>query len=60
MPKKTLEDLALFYNNKENWRPPSLSTVAKFMGYKSKTSAKNILKKLSKKYDKEDNEHVIW
>lgn len=49
MTDKTLEDLTAFYNNPNNWRPPSLSQVAKFMGVKSKATARKYVKKLNDK-----------
>lgn len=38
--------LEKFLNDKSNWRPPSLSRIAKLLGYKSKVSAKKALIRL--------------
>lgn len=46
MTEQEKEKLKIFYEDKANWRPPSLQTVANFMGWKSKISASNALKKI--------------
>ena len=43
MTADNMQKLEAFMEDKNNWRPPSLSQVAKFMGWKSKASAKRAL-----------------
>ncbi len=56
---KTLEELEAYYTDRANWRPPSLSMVAKFLERKSKRSAKVALEKLTKKINQREKDK-IW
>ena len=46
MKKVDYKKLKAFYEDKMHWRPPSLSSVARHMGWRSKGSAAKALKKL--------------
>jgi len=50
MTEKQLK-LKAFYEDKANWRPPSYSQIARYMGWKSKRSASEMLKRI---YSDED------
>ena len=38
------QKLKTFYEDKENWRPPSYSQIAKFMGCSKSNAAKLVIK----------------
>ena len=51
---RTFEEFEKFYNDKNNWRPPSYTQLMDFMGWKSKNSVKKAVDKLKK----QENENL--